>query len=389
MIIGGGLAGAKAAEALRDQGFDGPVILIADEEHLPYERPPLSKGYLAGDDDRASLFTHDANWYADHDVDVRTGVRAERIDPRAHRVDLSDGTSVDYAKLLLATGSSSRRLDGADGALYLRSLDDSDRIREVIGEDRTLVIVGGGWIGLEVAATARQAGTRVTVVEPQSQPLERILGTTVAEVFAGVHRDNGVDLRLGVGVKEVGPGAVTTDDGDLISADAVLVGIGATPNVDLARAAGLAVSNGVDVDGGLRTSDPDVFAVGDIANHDHPSLGRLRVEHWANAQNQPAVAVTNMLGGSAVYDRVPYFFTDQYDLGMEYRGLASSENDVVIRGDLATREFLAFWLSDGAVVAGMNVNIWDAGDDIAALIASGRRVDAAALADSSVSLDQV
>ncbi|MCF8569586.1 FAD-dependent oxidoreductase [Gordonia sp. HY002] len=389
VIIGGGLAGAKAAEALRDQGYDGAIVLIAAEQHLPYERPPLSKGYLAGSDERASAFTFDADWYLSHDIDLRVGVRADRIDRDAHQVHLDDGSSVAYTKLLLATGSASRHLDGAEGALYLRTIDESERIRDAIGEGRHLVIVGGGWIGLEVAATARQAGTDVTVIEPQSSPLAKILGSRIGDVFADLHREHGVDLRLGVGVDTVAPRSVTTDDGDQIPADAVLVGIGAVPNVELARDAGLEVSNGVDVDAGLRTSDPDVYAVGDIANHDHPTLGRLRVEHWANAQNQPAVAVANMLGGSQVYDRLPYFFSDQYDLGMEYRGLASEENDVVVRGDTATREFLAFWLDGGAVVAGMNVNIWDQGDAVADLIASGRRVDVDKLADPNVPLESV
>ncbi|MCF8610871.1 FAD-dependent oxidoreductase [Gordonia sp. HY285] len=389
VIIGGGLAGAKAAEALRDQGYDAAIVLIAEEQHLPYERPPLSKGYLAGSDERADAFTFDADWYVAHDIDVRIGVRAVRIDRDAHEVHLDDGTSVAYSKLLLATGSSSRRMDGADGALYLRSIDQSEQIRDAIGPGRHLVVVGGGWIGLEVAATARQSGSDVTLIEPQEQPLEKILGSRIGRVFADLHREHGVDLRLGVGVDTVAPRSVTTGDGDQIPADAVLVGIGAVPNVDLARDAGLDVSNGVDVNARLQTSDPDIYAVGDIANHDHPTLGRLRVEHWANAQNQPAVAVANMLGGTQVYDRLPYFFTDQYDLGMEYRGYASGENAVVVRGDTATREFLAFWLADGAVGAGMNVNIWDQGDAIAELIASGRTVDVDRLADPNVPLDEV
>ena len=389
VIIGGGLAGAKAAEALRDQGYDAAIVLIAEEQHLPYERPPLSKGYLADSDERADAFTFDADWYVAHDIDVRIGVRAVRIDRDAHEVHLDDGTPVAYSKLLLATGSSSRRMDGADGALYLRSIDQSEQVHDAIGPGQHLVVVGGGWIGLEVAATARQSGSDVTLIEPQEQPLEKILGSRIGRVFADLHREHGVDLRLGVGVDTVAPRSVTTGDGDQIPADAVLVGIGAVPNVDLARDAGLDVSNGVDVNARLQTSDPDIYAVGDIANHDHPSLGRLRVEHWANAQNQPAVAVANMLGGTQVYDRLPYFFTDQYDLGMEYRGYASGENDVVVRGDTATREFLAFWLADGAVGAGMNVNIWDQGDAIAELIASGRTVDVDRLADPNVPLDEV
>ncbi|QKT07510.1 FAD-dependent oxidoreductase [Gordonia sp. X0973] len=389
VIIGGGLAGAKTAEALREKGFDGPIVLVAAESHLPYERPPLSKGYLSGADDRDSVFVHDRAWYDEHKVDLRTGVSAEKIDRDAKLVRLSDGTSVAYDKVVIATGSRPRPFPGKPDVLYLRTLDDSDLLREKFGDGKSLVIVGAGWIGLEVAAAARAAGTAVTVVEPADVPLEKVLGARQGEVIADLHRRHGVDLRLGTGVESIEPGVVVIDGGERLAADTVVVGIGAEPVVDLARDAGLAVGNGIDVDAGLRTSDPDIFAVGDIANHDHPRYGRLRVEHWANALNQPTVAAANVLGGDEEYERLPYFYTDQYEFGMEYRGFASGDDELVIRGSVDDLEYLAFWLVDGKVAAAMNVNIWDAGDDLVALLESGRVVDRARLADPAVALADV
>jgi 3-phenylpropionate/trans-cinnamate dioxygenase ferredoxin reductase component len=401
VIVGGGLAGAKAAEALRDQGFDGRVVLVGAEVHLPYERPPLSKDYLAGRAERTSFEVHDENWYAEHDVELKLGVEAIGIDTKAHEVELSDGSQLSYTKLLLATGSSPRHLPipGAevDSVHYLRTVGDSERIRETIGDGVRLVVIGAGWIGLEVAATAKQAGATVTVVEVAELPLLRVLGPELAAVFRDLHQANGVELRFNIGSEEIqtADGAVTgvrLSDGTVLPADAVLVAIGAAPNTKLAEAAGLAVDNGVVVDASLRTSDPDVFAVGDIAKAAHPLLGKhVRVEHWANALNQPAVAATAMLGGDAQYDELPYFYTDQFDLGMEYLGLAEpgDYDRVVFRGDVAAREFIAFWLSGNRIVAGMNVNVWDVTDPIKELIRSGKDVDTARLADPDVPLDQL
>jgi 3-phenylpropionate/trans-cinnamate dioxygenase ferredoxin reductase subunit len=400
VIVGGGLAGAKAAEALREQGFDGRVVLVGAEEHLPYERPPLSKDYLAGKAELDSIFVHTAGWYEEQRIELRLGTEVISIDRPAHQVELADGSRLDYTKLLLATGSSPRTLSvvGADAAHYLRTVDDSTKIRQLISDQTSLVVIGAGWIGLEVTAVARQAGARVTVLEFAELPLLRVLGPELGQVFATLHAEHDVDLRFGVRTEEI----VTLDgrvtgvrlgDGTLIEASAVVVGIGATPNTSLAQACGLDVSDGILVDAALRTSDPDIFAVGDIANAEHPTLGRrIRVEHWANAMNQPATAAAAMLGNDASYDELPYFYTDQYDLGMEYLGHVEPDgyDRVVYRGDVDAREFIAFWLSsEGRVLAGMNVNVWDVTEPIKALIRSGRPVDANRLADQNIPLDEV
>jgi 3-phenylpropionate/trans-cinnamate dioxygenase ferredoxin reductase component len=393
VIIGGGLAGAKAVEALRDSDFDGQIILFAEEKLLPYERPPLSKEYLAGSKSLSEFTVQNSDWYRDHNVDLRLGSRVSILDPAGHTVALPDGTTVPYDKLLLATGSASRRppIPGsdADGVHYLRTYDDAVALNSVLTEGSSLAVVGAGWIGLEVAAGARQRGVEVTVVETAKQPLVAALGETVGEVFANLHRDHGVDLRLEAQVEEI----TTTDgqaaglrmrDGSTVAADAVLVAVGAKPNIELAEQAGLSMGDGgVLVDASLRTSHPDIYAVGDIAAAEHPLFGsRIRTEHWANALKQPAVAAAGMLGKPGEYTELPYFFTDQYDLGMEYVGHAPSFDRVVFRGDVAGREFVAFWLDgDNRVLAGMNVNIWDVLDDVKALIRSRTPVDPDKLAD--------
>ncbi|MGW5262517.1 NAD(P)/FAD-dependent oxidoreductase [Microbispora sp. NPDC004025] len=388
VIVGAGLAGAKAAEALREQGFDGRITLIGAEPHHPYERPPLSKGYLTGTTDRAGVFVHQDGWYADHDVELLLGVAATGLDRGAHRVGLADGGAIEYDKLLLATGARPRRppIPGAQAphVRYLRRIEDCESLRDVLGSVSRLAVIGAGWIGLEVTAAARQAGVAVTVLEAARLPLLRVLGPEAAQVFAGLHRDHGVDLRLGVTVSEITPSGVRLGDGDEIAADAVLVGVGAEPEVRLALDAGLHVDDGVVVDAALRTGDPDIVAAGDVANAYHPLLGRhVRVEHWANALKQPAVAAAAMLGRDAVYEDLPYFYTDQYDLGMEYVGHVEpgGYDQVVFRGDVAARKFIAFWLNGGRVLAGMNVNVWDVVEPIKTLIRTGTPVTPQALAD--------
>jgi 3-phenylpropionate/trans-cinnamate dioxygenase ferredoxin reductase subunit len=400
VIVGGGLAGAKAAETLRAEGYDGDVILVCAEAERPYERPPLSKGYLLGADERDSAFVHPKGWYDEHDVELRLSTRASAVDAAARVVELVGGERLRYDKLLLTTGSIPRRLDvpgaDSDGILYLRELPDADRIRAALTSGGRIVVIGAGWIGLEVASAARHHGCEVTVFEVAALPLQRVLGDEIAEVFADLHRDHDVDLRLGTGIERIrstdGGLVVVDSTGVEVEADAVVVGVGIRPAIELAEAAGLSIDDGVAVDASLRTSAPDVYAAGDVAAAVHPVLGtRIRVEHWANALNSGPVAAKSMLGQDVVYDELPFFFTDQYDLGMEYIGHAPPESfdTVVIRGDQARREFQAFWLSDGRALAGMHVNMWDEGiDPIKALVASGRSLDLDRLADPAVPLDQ-
>ncbi len=398
VIAGAGLAGAKTAEALRDNGFDGRIVLFGDEERLPYERPPLSKEFLAGKKSLSEFTVHPPEWYRDHDVDLRLGTTITAIDRHQNAVTLPDGEAVPYHKLVLATGSRSRRpkLSGADanGVHYLRSFEQSEALDAVLTKGARLAVVGAGWIGLEVAATARNRGVQVTVIDTARLPLLAALGPEAAQVFADLHREHGVDLRLESGVKEIATDGgtatgVTLSDGDQVAADAVLVAVGAVPNVELAEAAGLTMAEGgVAVDASLRSSDPDIFAVGDIAAADNPVLGtRIRTEHWANALKQPAVAAAAMMGKDAAYTELPYFFTDQYDLGMEYVGHSAGYQRVVFRGDVAGREFVMFWLDgDNRVLAGMNVNVWDVLDDVKALIRSKTPVDPDTLSSSGQAL---
>jgi 3-phenylpropionate/trans-cinnamate dioxygenase ferredoxin reductase component len=399
VIVGASLAGAKAAEALRAEEFAGPIALIGAESELPYERPPLSKEYLQGKSPRESIYVHPEQWYSEHDVELRLGVAVTEIDRAAHRVTLADGSAQPYAKLLLTTGSSPRRLPvpgtDLDGVMYLRTVGDSDRIRAALESASRVAVIGAGWIGLETAAAARTAGAAVTVIETAELPLLRVLGPEVAQVFADLHRDHGVDLRFGVSVAEIigaggRAGGARLTDGAQVDADLVIIGVGITPNTQLAEAAGLEVANGVVVGADLRSSDPDIYAAGDVASAFHPLLGKhIRVEHWANALNQPQAAARSMLGQPVSYDLVPYFYTDQYDLGMEYSGYVEpgGYTGVVFRDVTAGREFIVFWVdSGGRVLAGMNVNVWDVNDAIAALVRSGRPVDPDVLRDPSIDL---
>lgn len=363
VVVGAGLAGGTAVAELREQGYDGRVILYGTEPHLPYERPPLSKGVLLGNDTVESVFLHDRRWYDEHDVELRLGAAVTGIDVAAHRVHAAGGAE-GYDRLLLATGASPRRFPLAESAgvpvAYLRTIEDSERLKAALARGGRVAIVGAGWIGLEVAAAARSLGCAVTVHGRSELPLVGVLGREVAQLFADLHRAHGVELRLGADVRAE----------DLRDADLVVVGIGAEPRIGLAEQAGLAVDDGVLVDATLRTSDEDVFAVGDIASHQHPRLGRrVRVEHWDTAREQAKVAARNMLGGSEAYSRMPYFFTDQYDLGMEYVGSVGPEgyDRVDIEGDTdvaAGGAFRAYWVATGTVVAAMHANDWDASDEI-------------------------
>ena len=403
VIVGGGLAGAKAAETLRSEGFDGEVVLFGTEPERPYERPPLSKGYLLGKEPRESAFVHSAEWYPEHNVDLRTGVNVAMIDPAAHLVTFGGGT-LHYDKLLLTTGASPRRIDipgtGLGNVFYLRTLPECDALRAAFTPDARVVVIGAGWIGLETAAAARTAGASVTVIEPQPGALYGVLGPELGGKFADLHRSHGVEFRFEESAAEfnaVGPGSakvgsVITTSGAELPADAVVVGIGAVPNDGLARSAGLEVTTGVVTDSALRTSDPDIFAAGDVASSYLPLLGRhLRMDHWSNALNGGKAAAKSMLGQPVEYNRVPYFYSDQYELGMECLGLPipGTYDQVVYRGDSDTLEFIAFWLNQGRLVAGMNINVWDVTGDIETLIRSGRQLDPARLADPAIPLAEV
>lgn len=398
VIVGASLAGAKAAEELRERGFDGQVILIGAEPERPYERPPLSKDYLRGESERSKAYVHAEDFYAQHQIELRTAATVASIDPGQGRLSLADGDELHFDKLLLTTGAEPRKLPvrGAEleGIYYLRTLADSDALRDHLVEGARVAVVGAGWIGCEVAASARQKGLEVTLIDPLQVPYETILGEEVGSFYRDVHAQHGVKLLLGDGVESFqGAGRLTrvqTTNGQTIECDFALVGIGVAPCDGLAGDAGLEVDNGIVVDAHLTTSVPNVFAAGDVANAWHPFFEqRVRVEHWANALNQGPVAARAMLGEQSGYDRLPYFFSDQYEVGMEYSGHAPEWDEVILRGEREGGEFIAFWLRDGRVVAGMNVNVWDVNDKVQALIRSRRSVDRAALQDPDVPLEQL
>jgi 3-phenylpropionate/trans-cinnamate dioxygenase ferredoxin reductase subunit len=390
-IVGGGLAGGKAAETLREDGFDGRVVLVGAETERPYERPPLSKEYLRGEAERSTIYVHDEGYYAEHEIELRLGRTASELDVPARELTLDDGERIRYDTLLLATGAEPRRLElpGADldGVRYLRSVTNSDALRDRFERARSVVVVGAGWIGCEVAAAARQRGLDVTLVEPLQVPLQRVLGDELGGFYRDVHVEQGVQVLTGVGVEAFEGGdaieRVVLADGRRIDCELVVVGIGVRPRTQLAERAGLAVDDGVLVDERLQTSAPGVFAAGDVARAQHPFYGAtVRVEHWATALNQGPAAARSMLGGAEPYDRLPYFYSDQYDVGMEYTGWAQDWDRVVFRGDPASREFIAFWLRGDRVLAGMNVNVWDVTDAIEGVIRDPAPVDVERLVDS-------
>jgi 3-phenylpropionate/trans-cinnamate dioxygenase ferredoxin reductase subunit len=397
VIVGAGLTGATAAQSLREAGFGGRLILIGDEAERPYERPPLSKDFLRGETTEVP-FVHAAELYADKDVELWTSTRVVGVETGVQELLLEGDRRLGYDRLLLTTGARPRRLDvpgaGLDGIHYLRTVADSRAIAERIERQERLVVVGSGWIGAEIAASARQKGCEVTMLEMASLPLERVLGPELGQVYLDIHREHGVEFLAETTVDRFeGRGSVErvlTRDGAEIETDFVVVGVGVAPRCGLAEAAGIRVDNGILVDERLETSVPGVFAAGDVANAEHAFYGRrIRVEHWANAGVQGELAAKAMLDRSAVYDEIPYFFSDQYEVGMEYGGYATGWDEVVFRGDVEAREFIAFWLEDGRVAAGMNVNVWDVNETIRELIRSRRQVDRDALLDVDAPLDQL
>ncbi|HEV2450822.1 MAG TPA: FAD-dependent oxidoreductase [Streptosporangiaceae bacterium] len=398
VIAGASLTGAKAAEELRAQGFDGRVLLAGAEPERPYERPPLTKGYLRGEAERAQAYVHAEDFYVRQEIELVTGVTVTAVDAGASRVTLDDGSTAGYDRLLLATGAEPRRIEvpgaGLDGVYYLRTLADCELLRERLAAGGRVAVVGAGWIGSEFAASARQRGLEVAVIDPQPLPNARIFGPEIGTFYRDLHARHGVDLALGDAVDSFeGDGAITrvrTTSGRQIECDFAVVGIGVVPRTALADEAGLQTGNGIAVDDKLRTSAPGIFAAGDVANAWHPSYQRqIRVEHWANALHQGPAAARAMLGQPVSYDRIPYFFSDQYEMGMEYSGYAPHWDEVVFRGVPASGEFIAFWLHQRRVVAGMNVNVWDVHDYIRGLIGSGQPVTAAALADPGTPLDSL
>jgi 3-phenylpropionate/trans-cinnamate dioxygenase ferredoxin reductase component len=397
VIVGASLAGAKAAETLREEGFDGRVVLLGAEAERPYERPPLSKEYVRGEREDKP-YVHDEPFYAHSEIELRTGTRVEAIDLAESVVSLAGGESLRFDRLLLTTGAEPRRLPlpGAelDGVLTLRTVEDSDAIRTRIDAGGRLVTIGAGWIGAEVAASARQRGCDVTILEAAELPLERVLGPELGAMYRDVHVDHGVEFVGGATVEAIeGNGSVAgvrLGGGRRVEADFVVVGVGVQPRTELAEAAGIACDNGILVDEHLQTSAPGIFAAGDVANAHHPFYGqRVRVEHWANALYQGPAAAHAMLGQDRPYDRLPYFYSDQYDVGMEYAGYATEWDDVAFRGDRDGREFIAFWLRDDVVLAGMNVNVWDVQEDIRQLVRAAGPVDRRRLTDPEVPLSEL
>jgi 3-phenylpropionate/trans-cinnamate dioxygenase ferredoxin reductase subunit len=398
IILGASLAGAKAAEELRERGFDGKVVLVGTELERPYERPPLTKDYLRGESEREKAYVHPEGFYDEHDIGLESGVTATAIHPGSSTVVLDDGRELHYDRLLLTTGAQPREIPvpGADldDVYYLRTLDNSDVLRQRLDVGGRVAVIGGGWIGSEFAASARQKGLEVALIDPLEVPMARLFGDEVGSFYRDVHAQHGVELALGDGVRSFeGDGAVSrviTTGGQTVECDFVVVGIGVAPRVGLAEAAGIRIDNGVVVDEHLVSSADNVFAAGDVANAWHPFYKQqIRVEHWANALNQGPAAARAMLDDSAGYERLPYFFSDQYDVGMEYSGYAIDWDEVVFRGSTDSGEFMAFWLQDGRVVAGMNVNVWDVNEHVQDLIRSRAQVNTAELADPDTSLESM
>lgn len=393
VIVGGGLAGAKAAEGARTSGYQGRIVIAGDEGSAPYERPQLSKTVLRGEADLNSTLVFDGKFYADQAIEVRTGTAVAGVKVNTRQVEFADGSSLGFNSLVFATGAVPRQSEipgaGLDGVYYLRTAADSMRLQAAIRKAARVAVIGGGWIGSEVAASARMMGADVVLIDPGLLPLHRVLGTKVAVVFRQLHYDHGVELRLGVGAVELRGSRqveqVVLSDGRIENADVVVIGIGALPRVELAVEAGLQVENGIVVDENLETSVPGIFAAGDIANAWHPHYQRrLRVEHWANARYQGAAAGRNATSHREAYDRLPYFYSDQFDLSLEYVGHAESQDEVVVRGDLEGRKCVAMYHRDGVVTAALTLNVTKVFKDLKAIISSGVPMDLKSLADPDI-----
>lgn len=374
VIVGAGLTAATAAATLRDEGYEGDLTLVGTEKVLPYERPPLSKEVLQGKKPFETV--HDADWYSEKNIRVVTGATVGSLDPAEQTVTVNDGETLSYDALLLATGATPRALDlpGIDRAYRLRTRADEEKLKATFEPGARLVTIGGGWIALEVAASAREAGLDVTVLERSSAPLVSVLGPELAEHLKHLHESHGVDIRTETEVTAVTEDGVLVGD-ELVPADVILLAAGVEPSTDLAAAAGLGVDDGIIADPQLRSTDPNIWVAGDAAFATNTVLGPLRVEHWDNAIRQGKLAARTILGQEGSYDWQPYFYTDQFEFSMEYVGHSSPEDSVVIRGDLEKNTFIAYWIApDGhTITAGMNVGIWDVNDELRAMI--GTTVD--------------
>ena len=364
MIVGGGVAGGNAAATLRAEGFAGPVVIISQEPGVPFGRPPLSKTYLRSEEDLAGWYVRPAGWYAEHDVDLRSGPGVAALDPAAHTVILGSGEELRYAKVLIATGGQNRRLGipgaGLPGIHYLRTVADCDAIKREVAPGRRAVVVGMGFIGCEVAASLTQLGVHVTTVFPGRDPLENVLGGQVGTLIGAIHRGYGVELRAGdqvaafAGTERLE--AVVTAAGHRIACDFAVAGVGIHPDVPAVTGSSIAQDNGILADEFCRTSAADVYVAGDVANHLHPLFGRIRVEHFNNAEKQGAAAARSMLGSAAPYDYVHSFWSDQYEHKIEYVGHAASWDEFVVRGSVDEAKLVGFYLVDGVVRAAVGLD---------------------------------
>jgi 3-phenylpropionate/trans-cinnamate dioxygenase ferredoxin reductase component len=395
VIIGGGQAGAETASALRVLGYDAPILLIGDELRPPYQRPPLSKDYLLGKLDAARLPLRAEAYYDKQKIGLLMGQRVIAIDPPEKRLRLKSGAVIPYDRLILAVGARNRPLPvkGAERALYLRTQDEADAIREQLGSAQSVAVIGGGFIGLELAAAARKLGKPVTVIEVGPRLMGRAVPSLLSNFFFDVHRGEGVEILLGATVEEIEPDAVRLNDGSRCAADAVLAGIGVIPNTGLAEDAGLAIANGIVVDEFLRTADPDIFAIGDCAEYPNifsrangASGERVRLESVQNAVDQAKCVARQIVGERAPYREAPWFWTDQFDIRFQMAGLSSGHDHSVVRGDIESRKFSAFYFKQGRFLAADSVNRF--GDHIAVrkLLAAGTQVTPEQATDESFDL---
>jgi 3-phenylpropionate/trans-cinnamate dioxygenase ferredoxin reductase subunit len=397
IIVGGGQAGAQAIDSLRRDGFDGRVVLVGDEPHLPYQRPPLSKKYLAGEMEADRLVFRHAAFYAEHGIEMRTGAHARRLEPATRRLELSNGETLAYDKLLLATGARARLLtcSGSDLSRVhaLRNIADVDAIRPQMKPGAKMVIVGGGYIGLETAATAAKAGCDVTILEMADRAMNRVVAPLVSDFFMGEHRAHGVKIICNAQVASLegigGVERVVCVDGSQYEADVVVVGVGAIPNAELARDAGIVCENGIRVDEHCRSSDPNVFAAGDCCSHPSLHYGRrIRLESVDNAVEQAKTAVLNMLDKPTVHDKIPWFWSDQFDLKLLIVGLSQDHDRIILRGEPASRSFSVCYLKGSQLLAVDTIN--HAKDYMAGrkLIADRVPMDPVKLADPGVPLKE-